>query len=99
MARQQSRESIKKEIAAAEAKLRAYNKAAAERIGNIAVKVGLDDLPIDEADLTKELQAIVDRFHQRPAKTKATAAAGTHGTAPAGGQPGGTEKAAHADAA
>lgn len=66
MAREKSRDAIVKEIAALQAKLKAHDKAQAERIGTLAVKAGLDELQISDVELSKEFEEIVRRF-QKPA--------------------------------
>ncbi len=99
MARQQSREAIKKEIAALEAKLKAHDKAAAERIGMIALKAGLDEIDIPEAELAKEFDGIVERFQKRPAQGKPQAVAQAQPKAPPSEQPAGDGQAAHPHAA
>lgn len=71
MARPQSRDVIVKEIAALQAKLKAHDKAQAERIGTLAVKAGLDDLQISDAELLREFEEIVRRFREPAPPTQA----------------------------
>lgn len=54
-------EALKKEIADLESK-------AAERIGRIAVKAGIGDLEISDADLAKEFAAVVSKFRNNQAQ-------------------------------
>lgn len=62
MARPKTREAILSEIEALQKKLKAHDKAEAERIGNLAIKAGLGSIDIPEEVLTKELEALVARF-------------------------------------
>ncbi|NGM38060.1 MULTISPECIES: TraC family protein [Methylobacterium] len=62
MARSKSRETILKEIEALQSKLKAHDKAEAERIGNLAIKAGIGSIEISDEDLIRELEAIVGRF-------------------------------------
>ena len=48
---------------------------AAEKIGKIAIAVGLGDLEIDDAQLRKEFEAIASKFRKGEAKQAATAPA------------------------
>ncbi|PWN58843.1 conjugal transfer protein TraC, partial [Chryseobacterium phosphatilyticum] len=48
MARSKSRETIVNEITALQAKLRAHDKAEAERLGNLAIKSGIGAIDISD---------------------------------------------------
>ncbi|MDP4025762.1 TraC family protein [Methylobacterium sp. NEAU 140] len=64
MARSKSRETILKEIETLQAKLKAHDKAEAERLGGLAIKAGIGAIDISDEDLTREFQAIVGRFRE-----------------------------------
>ncbi|GAA0241485.1 hypothetical protein LNAOJCKE_4926 [Methylorubrum aminovorans] len=64
MARSKSRETIVNEITALQAKLKAHDKAEAERLGNLAIKSGIGGIDISDEDLAREFQAIVTRFRE-----------------------------------
>lgn len=68
MARTQARDAIVAEIAALQAKLKAHDKAQAERIGTIALKAGLGGFQVSDDELLKEFEEIAKRF-QKPAPT------------------------------
>jgi hypothetical protein len=44
---------------------------AADRIGRLAVKAGLGDLELDDAELAKEFEAIASKFRDGDAKSPA----------------------------
>ncbi len=58
---------IKAELAELESK-------AAERIGKLALSVGLGDLDIEDAELRKEFEAIASKFRKNEGKQAATVA-------------------------
>ncbi|MEN3214055.1 TraC family protein [Methylorubrum populi] len=64
MARSKSREALLKEVEAAQAKLKAHDKAEAERLGNLAIKSGIGAIDISDDELAREFQAIVARFRE-----------------------------------
>ncbi|WP_066922486.1 TraC family protein [Methylobacterium sp. CCH5-D2] len=64
MARSKSRDAILNEIEALQKKLKAHDKAEAERIGNIALKAGLGSVNISDEALTKAFEDLVKRFRE-----------------------------------
>ena len=68
MARTKSRQALVKEIEAAQAKLKAHDKAEAERLGTLACGIG--GIDISDEELTHEFQAIVARFREGASKVE-----------------------------
>lgn len=62
MARPKTREAILTEIETLQKKLKAHDKAEAERIGNLAMKAGLGSITVPEEVLTKAFEDLVARF-------------------------------------
>jgi len=83
MARPKTREAILSEIEALQKKLKAHDKAEAERIGNLAIKAGLGSIDIPEEVLTKELEALVARFRAEYPEVAQPQAARRRGARPA----------------
>lgn len=77
MARTKSREALVKEIEAAQAKLKAHDKAEAERLGTLAMKSGIGGIDISDEELTREFQAIVTRFREGAPKVEEPASKGS----------------------
>ena len=73
MARTKSRQALVKEIEAAQAKLKAHDKAEAERLGTLAMKCGIGGIDISDEELTHEFQAIVARFREGASKVEESA--------------------------
>lgn len=83
MARPKTREAILTEIEALQKKLKAHDKAEAERIGNLAIKAGLGSISVPEEVLTKEFEALVARFRAEYPEVAEPKAKGRRGARPA----------------
>ncbi len=67
----------KAELAAARDRLAQVEAEEATRIGKLAIRAGLVDLGLDDAELAKEFEAIAARFRgKKPKPDHAAAAAG-----------------------
>ena len=73
---------IREEIARLQEQLKAAETREAERIGRVALRAGLGEIEIDEADLQAAFEELASRF-----RGKGTKATGKKG-ADAGGEPG-----------
>lgn len=59
---------IREEIAKLQEQLKAAETKEAERIGRIALKAGLGDIEIDDADLQAAFEELAGRFRKGPVK-------------------------------
>jgi predicted unusual protein kinase regulating ubiquinone biosynthesis (AarF/ABC1/UbiB family) len=66
---------IREEIAKLQEQLRAAETREAERIGRIALKAGLGDIEIDEAELQTAIEEVADRFRKGLARKSGSATA------------------------
>lgn len=83
MAKPKSRNAILSEIEALQKKLKAHDKAEAERIGNIALKAGVGSINISDEALTKALEDLVKRFREEHPDLAEPKAKGRRGAGPA----------------
>ena len=68
---------IREEIARLQDQLRAAETREAERIGRVALKAGLGDLEIDEADLLTAFEEVKARFRKAGAGPRAARGSGS----------------------
>ena len=68
---------IREEIARLQDQLKAAETREAERIGRVALKAGLGDLEIDEADLLTAFEEVKARFRKAGAGSKSARGSGT----------------------
>lgn len=68
---------IREEIARLQDQLKAAETREAERIGRVALKAGLGDLEIDEADLLTAFEEVKVRFRKAGAGPKSARASGS----------------------
>ncbi|MGB3272947.1 MAG: conjugal transfer protein TraC [Xanthobacteraceae bacterium] len=82
---------IREEIARLQDQLRAAETREAERIGRVALKAGLGDLEIDEAELLAAFEEVKARFRKAGAGSKS-------GRGPAAAEPSGAGAGASSEA-
>ncbi len=76
---------IREEIVKLQEQLRHAESREAERIGRIALKVGLGDIKIDDAELQTAFEEVVNRFRRSLGqKSKAATATVSTGSTPSG---------------
>ena len=78
---------IREEIAKLQEQLRAAETREAERIGRMALRAGLGDIEIDEAELQTALEEVAARFRKGLGKKPKSTTAGVS-TGEASSQPG-----------
>lgn len=85
---------LRKDIAKLQEQLRQAETREAERIGRIALKVGLGEIEIEEGELQTAFEAVAKRFRESQRSPKAGASGGeakdtnaTAGSGAASGQP------------
>lgn len=82
---------IREEIARLQDQLKAAETREAERIGRVALKAGLGDLEIDEADLLTAFEEVKARFRKAGAAPRS--ARGSGSPEPPGAGPGASSEA------